>query len=224
MSTVLTDALNCHGPDDSVPPFYAAVDTQQLQYNSALCTSEWNASMLSAFIYLLSKQISPDDVCRILFSRSSLSAEFQDRFNFEGVDSQNLVVFGLAQFYEVASAGDAKYRHFWLTQLTNSLVGTQAPQSSKLIAISERLSNLVGERNADSLSKSSLTSCNLPWDSRRLSKFVVPAVNSFEANRFSLVIGYTVLKHRRLLEFNHMGHEDFDVTLSQYSLACSSGN
>lgn len=225
VSNVLTDALKFTNQDDSVPPFYAAINTQQLQYNSALYVSESSGTMLSVLIYLLSKQISPNYVSKVLFSRTSLSTTFQEYFDFNELNYQNLVLFGLSQFYEMASAHDAKYRHFWLTELTsNQTDTTQHPEQLDLIGISEKLSNLVGQKSDISFSNCYMDLRNMPWDLRRLSKFVVSAVNNFDANKFSLLISYEVLKHRHLLQFIPSNCEDFGVTLSQYSLACSSGN
>lgn len=222
VSNVLTDALNSTNKDDCVPPFYAAINTQQLQYNSALYVSESSGAMLSVLIYLLSRQISPNYVSEVLFSRSSLSTKFQKHFDFNELDYQNLVLFGLSQFYEMASADDAKYRHFWLTELMNNQT-LQLPDSLDLIAISEKLSNLVDKKSDVSLSNCSMDLRYVPWDLRRLSKFVVSAVDNFDANKFSLMINYSVLKHRHLSQFIPSNCEDFGVTLSQYSLACSSG-
>ncbi|KAK7603581.1 hypothetical protein V9T40_003580 [Parthenolecanium corni] len=225
ISNVLTDSLNSANRDDSVPPFYLAINTQQLQHNSALYTSESSGTMLSALVYLLSEQISPNYVSRVLFSQTSLSAAFQEYFNFNELNYRNLVLLGLSQFYEMASANDAKYRHFWLTELTRNQTDTlQLPEPLDLIGISKKLSSLVSQKCDASFSNCSLDLRNLPWDLRRLSQFVVSAVNYLDANKFSLLINYAVLKHRRLLEFIPTNSEDFDVTLRQYSLACTSEN
>lgn len=222
---VITDTINSTNMVSDIPPFYAALTTQHLQYNSEFYSVQFQGSTLLLFISLLSTNHINEDISKRLFSKIPLSVKFKEYLDFKDVTFRNILTYSLLKFYDVATCHDVKFRRFWLNQVLNYYSNIlDSSVFNDLIILNENLSNLVENKCVCSENETSLSRNYLPWDLRRLSDLVFDKVNDVYCNKFSLLVNYTVLKRRCLqLEFISRDSKRMDINLCEYSQACTVG-
>ncbi len=224
VSNVISDKLRSMNDDSDVPPFYSVANTQNMQNNSCYYSVQQQGSMLLLLAHIYSQNFNNCNFFELLFSKLPLSPQFQKKLDLQNLKLQNIVLYSFLKFYEEASPADSKYRHFWVSQVHDRY--TDMFKSSSLYSLrelSENMSNLIVQKMVTFNDPKPSNFEYLPWDERRISELLFPIADNCGGNKFSLVLNFMVLKYRSLKVEFIAADPNCDITLSQYSTACSAG-